>query len=101
MQKRLLILSLTTTLFLGGCSTVTVTPSGKAKTSISPTYEESKSFYLFGLIGEQEVDVTKYCQGQEPQQMQTQSTFLDSFLGIITIGIYSPRTLKVWCGKKS
>ncbi len=86
-------------IFVAGCSTVTISPQGKPKVGREADYEDSKAFFLFGLVGKQQVDITKPCNGQEPQQIQTQSTFLDSFLGIITIGIYSPKTVKVWCGK--
>ena len=83
-------------LVLSACSTVTVVPGGKAKVSTAPTFEESRPFYLAGLIGEQSIDVAKICPNGV-SQVQTQSTFLDSLLGGITLTIYAPRTVKVWC----
>jgi hypothetical protein len=29
--------------------------------------------------------------------MQSQQTFVDGLLGLVTLGIYSPQTAKVWC----
>lgn len=59
--------------------------------------EESKSFFFWGLAGEHSIDVNGVCQGKPAQQMQTQTTFLDGLLGGITLGIYAPRSAKVWC----
>ncbi|PWU12881.1 MAG: Bor family protein [Bdellovibrio sp.] len=84
-------------LMFAACSTVTISPPGKTTVvSTEPTYKDSKPFFLLGIVGEETVDVQKICSGP-PIQMQTQNTFLDSFLAIITIGIYTPKTVKVWC----
>ncbi|KUM54761.1 Bor family protein [Rheinheimera sp. EpRS3] len=82
---------------LSACSTVTVHPQNTAKLSSEPTYKDSKPFYLWGLIGEHHVDVSTICKGEEPAQMQTQQTFTDGLLGVVTLGIYLPHTAKVWC----
>lgn len=84
-------------LSLGACSTVTIRDKGEAKLSSSPSYESSKSYFLWGLAGEHRINVKQACNGKAPRQMQAQSTVLDSILSIITLGIYYPRTAKVWC----
>jgi hypothetical protein len=86
-------------LALSACSTVTVNPDGRAKVVGEPTYQDSKAFYFWGLVGEHHVDVLRICGGKEPVQMQSQQTLLDGFLGGITLGIYSPHTTKVWCSR--
>lgn len=82
---------------LSACSTVTVHPQNTAKLSSSPTYKDSKPFYLWGLVGEHRVDVSTICNGTDPKQMQTQQTFTDGLLAVVTLGIYLPHTAKVWC----
>lgn len=62
-----------------------------------PNYEERKHFYLFGLIGEHRIDVTKVCKDSQVTQMQTQRTPTDVALSIFTGFVYSPHTAKVWC----
>lgn len=86
---------------LAGCSTVTVNPAGTQKIASQPTYEEVKPFYMWGLVGEHTVDVTVVCGDKQVQQMQTQQTFVDGLLGGLTLGIYAPRTAKVWCADKT
>ena len=86
-------------LSMSACSTVTINQEGQQKLVSKPTYEESKPFYLWGLVGDQHIDVTKICDGKEPVQMQSQQTFVDGLLGAITLGIYAPHTAKVWCTK--
>ena len=87
-------------LFFISCQTVTISPSGnKHRLSNMPTYEQSQHFFLLGLIGNKFVNVSSICGDREVLQMQTQSTFLNAFLYGITLGIYTPRTAKVWCSK--
>lgn len=90
-------LALLATLIISSCSTVTISSQDNYKTSVEPSYQRSYPFFLFGLAGEKELDVVEICQGKMPKQMQTQMTFIDGFLQVITLGIYSPRTVKLWC----
>ncbi len=60
-------------------------------------WQERQSFYLFGLVGESHIDAQGVCQGRNVSQMQTQQSFVDGLLGLVTIGIYAPHTAKVWC----
>lgn len=85
-------------LALSGCYTVTATQNGSMKKVTEPDFEKREHFFLWGLApNARVVNVKKACPSNAPTQMQTQNTFLDSFLGVITLGIYSPRTAKVWC----
>jgi hypothetical protein len=86
-------------LAVSACSTVTVNPDGRAKVTSEPSYQDSKSFYFWGLVGEHHVDVQRICNGKEPVQMQSQQTFKDGLLGVVTLGIYSPHSTKVWCSR--
>jgi len=33
--------------------------------------------------------------------MQSQQTFADGALGLVTLGIYAPHTVKVWCEQQA
>ena len=81
-------------LFLAtGCHTVrfqTNLPPGGAK------YEEKGNFFLWGLVGEKEVDLKKVCPAG-PARWQNQQTFVDGLIGFVTLGIYIPRTIDVEC----
>jgi hypothetical protein len=91
------VVALLVLLSIAGCSTVTIKPEGSNKLSSQPTYEESKSFYFFGLSGEHRIDVAKVCGDKKVAQMQTQQTFVDGLLGVVTLGIYAPHSVKIWC----
>ncbi|MGO2373120.1 MAG: Bor family protein [Pseudoalteromonas prydzensis] len=90
---------LTSLLFivLGGCSAVTIQPQKIAKLTSEPTYQDSRPLFMWGLVGEQRIDVKKVCGEQTVVQMQSQQTFTDGALGLVTLGIYAPHTIKVWC----
>jgi hypothetical protein len=95
MDKRAMLVILV--LLSGGCSTVTINPEESGKLSTPPSYQESKNFFFWGLAGEHRVDVTKICGEKKVVQMQSQETFVNGLLSAITLGIYSPHTVKVWC----
>jgi len=48
-------------------------------------------------VGEPHIDVKAICGDKEVRQLQTIDQFTDRLLGLVTLGIYSPRTAKVWC----
>ena len=86
---------------LAGCSSVTIQPERIAKITEKPTSQESRPFFLWGLVGEQRVDVKSVCGAGKVLQMQSQATFGDGALSLITLGIYSPHTVKVWCDSQA
>lgn len=89
---------LTLTLLLAtACSTVTMTAKGTARLSTAPNHTERLPFFLLGVVGSHTIDGRAICEGKKIQQIQTKEYFLDGFLTFITLGIYSPRVLQVWC----
>lgn len=93
------ILSVFTGMILGvvGCSTVTFRDKGISRLTSDPQYQVSNSFYLWGLIGEHQVSISDACQGMEPRQVQILDTPINSLWTVLTLGIYWPRTVRVWC----
>ena len=85
------------TLLIAGCHNITIRPEGVAKRVDRPDFEESKDFWVFGLVNEHSVDVRPICGSRKLAQMQAQSTFIDSLIGVVTLGIYTPRSVRVWC----
>ena len=81
-----------------GCSSVTIRDKGITRLSEGEAInEQSYKFYLWGLVGEQHINVTEICKGSNPKQIQVVHTVTDSLLTIVTFGIYAPRSVKVWC----
>lgn len=92
-----LCLVLLASVMLVGCAKVTISPEHDIKLSSTPTYQERKDFYFWGLINEHFMDVSQVCYNRPVLQMQTQATFVDSVLTVLTLGIYAPKTAMVWC----
>ncbi|MBY6186606.1 Bor family protein [Marinobacter hydrocarbonoclasticus] len=84
-------------LLLSGCSTVTIKPDPTVVVNKVPSFEESRHFFFWGLAGEERVDVSRVCGEQSVAQMQSQQTVVDGALGLITLGIYAPHSVRVWC----
>ena len=82
---------------LSACSSETIRPEGGEKDRSDPTYLDSKAFYFWGLKGTHYVDINDVCEGAKVSQMQTVVSSSDYILGLLTLGIYAPRTAKVWC----
>lgn len=93
--KHAIIISLAIT--VSACSTITMHPKPIDQIKTRATYQDSKPFFLFGLIGEQHVNVSEICGKSDVLQMQTHQSFFNGFLTVITLGIYSPHIVRVWC----
>lgn len=85
-------------IFLSGCASVTISPVDAPKLTSEPTYEERMDFYFWGLSPDaQQVEVNNVCAGTGVRQMQAQTKLEDGIFTVITLGIFSPRSVKVWC----
>jgi hypothetical protein len=61
-------------------------------------YEDYFDYYFFGLIGENHVDVQRVCMDQKPYAVRRLRSGEDFFISLVTFGIYTPATVRVWCG---
>ena len=94
-RKQVLRASLAGALLLlsSGCHTVrysTNLPGGGGRT------EQNAAFFFWGLVGTKVVNLKTLCP-QGAARWSNQQTFLDGLLGVITLGIYAPRTIVVEC----
>jgi len=84
-----------------GWAQVTIKREGGDKLTSKPTYEESLNYYFWGASHPHHIEIQKVCNGQPAIQIQSRFDPMDVLLGVITIGIYTPRTAKIWCGEKT
>ena len=82
---------------LAGCASVTVRPEGGPKVGGAPDYEQTKNYFFWGLGGVHTIDVQEICGAKGVEQFQSQYTFKNGLLTVLTLGIYAPKTAKVWC----
>ena len=52
--------------------------------------------FVFGLVPAAEIDVTRQCPGGVAR-VETQQSFLNGLVGVITLGIYTPQTATITC----
>ena len=84
-------------LLLSACSTITVRTDNEHEAQRSPDYQERFTFWWWGLKGEYTINVREVCVGKPVEQMQTVHDIVDVAGTLFTLGIYSPRTARVWC----
>jgi len=83
---------------LSGCSTVLFTRTADSQIYTDAVYQKSQPFFFFGIVGKPlTIVVEQICLGKEIDQLSTEYTGEDVLVGVLTLGIYAPRTVKVWC----
>ena len=93
-----LSLALIFVMAMTGCSTVLYVRGPKGRTYSDAVYESSKPFFFFGLVGPQyDVYVDQICLGKDIDQVSTEYTPSNFLAGVVTLGIYTPRTVKIRC----
>jgi hypothetical protein len=87
-------------LLLSGCVSSIVQTDYKLNAKAPPQYEDYFDGYLFGWVGGKEkVDLVRVCMDQKPYGFQKLHSGEDLFFAVITFGIYTPTTVRVWCGE--
>lgn len=94
-MKKLIAIVLMIT--LAGCSSVTIRTDSQREASAPPSFEQRYTYWWWGLKGEYSVNVREVCRGNPVEQMQAVHSIVDTFSALFTLGIYSPRTARVWC----
>lgn len=81
-----------------GCSTVLFVRTPQSRIQTDPLYSSSKPFYVYGLVGsDYHVYTDQICLGREVDQVATFYSLSDVLTGLATLGIFTPRTVGVWC----
>lgn len=64
-----------------------------------PQYSEWLNFYVFGLVpSKKTISVSDVCAGKSFRQAYVSNGLWQGTLTLLTVGLYSPRTIEVWCG---
>ncbi|MGB8929827.1 MAG: hypothetical protein WCC48_01110 [Anaeromyxobacteraceae bacterium] len=93
-MRRTLVVSLAV-LALAGCHLVrydTGLPASQRVVTVP------LNFYLWGLVGERVVDLDAACP-EGAARWQNQATFGDAVIDVVTVGLWSPRTVKIECAE--
>jgi hypothetical protein len=83
-------------LALGGCATQKFEVQSAAQAA--PALDVAQSFFISGIGQSKEVDAAKVCGGAaKVRSVETQLTPANIGLALITLGIYTPRQIRVYC----
>ncbi|WP_333845926.1 Bor family protein [Limnohabitans sp.] len=62
------------------------------------THDDSQTFWVAGIGQSQDIDAAKACGGtSKVQRVETQMTAGNVGMTMLTLGIYSPRQVRVYC----
>lgn len=85
-------------LVLAGCANTRFNVGGEVGANSTPKYEERQNYFVSGIGQRQTVDAAKICGGADKVAATAKElTFMDGLLGLLTIGIYTPETARVYC----
>lgn len=81
--------------------TKNVTPEIEQSLRAKATFTDYRNLYFFGTVPKADINVAKVCLDEDPLRVRTFSSLEDILFTTFSLGIYSPRTVEVWCGEKS
>jgi Bor protein len=81
---------------LAACSKVTYVDRTTVPTGV--VVSETGHYFLAGLVGHTTLPVYAMCPSGV-SRIQSKFTFTDRLVGVLTLGIYTPRTYDVECGR--
>ncbi len=77
------------------CASVTVKLQEPIRNTTSFTHHTH--YGLFGLIGSDQIDLNKICMEGKVVRIQNYLMFEDTLFAITTLGLYTPKSTKIWC----
>lgn len=98
-MKLRLTISLLIAGLLAGCGSTKVALNERWDSSRKPSYVDYFDYYWWGLKGHRTVNLQTVCVDQKPLGFQRLRTAEDITIGVFTLGIYLPATVRVWCGE--
>jgi hypothetical protein len=97
-MRRRLFSALSIGLFSAGCYHATFETGLPASSTIVD--KPFAASFIFGLVPPADVDVSSQCKNGV-SKVETQQSFLNSLVGIITIGIFTPVQITVTCASSN
>jgi len=81
---------------IGGCAANTIVSKRVGDGHIR---EQNLRFFLGGVVGHETIDLDAICP-QGFARIRDLTTFLDGFLSVVTLAIYTPRTAEIECARR-
>ena len=101
-----IILKLTTIISLvviSSCATQTFVINSKVKREVpagNPHFSKSSHFFISGVGQSMVLNASEFCKESDGVAfVESKQSFVQGLLGGITYGIYTPRTMNIYCNK--
>lgn len=79
-----------------GCATQTYHLNKASQSQLRD--QEMQHFFVNGIGQEKQVNAAQVCGGiDKVAKVESHQRFVDGLLSVVTLGIYTPRTAKVYC----
>jgi hypothetical protein len=98
-RRAILFAAVAWTIGITGCHKTTFYQDPRAFAGIH--HEEWTDFFIFGLVGTEELDVREFCGNDEVAAVRTGSNFATGLVSVLTIGIYTPHKFYVTCAARA
>ena len=86
---------------LVSCSSVTIDLKNPTDTlPKKPSFSDYRSFYFWGMLQTKHLSLAKACDSGEPIRIRSYASLEDVLVTTFTLGLYTSRTLDVWCQVK-
>jgi uncharacterized lipoprotein YajG len=85
-------------LILTGCASQSFIVN--SETTDAPSVEASQTFWVSGIGQGKTVNAASACGGvAKVRKVESHQTVMDNVYSMLTFGIYTPRTAKIYCAK--
>ncbi|WP_294770827.1 Bor family protein [uncultured Rhodoferax sp.] len=90
--------ALVATAMLVGCANQRFNVAGELSANPTPRSEDSQTFFVSGIGQQSSVNASKVCgDASKVEGVAVEQSGMDVLLGMVTLGIYTPRTARVYC----
>lgn len=64
-----------------------------------PTHSINQHFFVGGIFQDEVLKVHEHCEYSKLESVQTKLSATNVLTGLVTLGIYTPRTAEIYCAK--
>lgn len=83
---------------MAGCANQRFNVAGELSPTPTAKSEDSQAFFVSGIGQKQTVNAAQVCGGAaKVEGVAVEQSAMDVLLGMVTFGIYTPRTARVYC----
>jgi hypothetical protein len=100
-MKKLILLTIMMTLVSSCASQKFYISEEPLAPGLVPTQEGSAHFFITGIGQTREINARQICNDRPIRILETRYSFADGFIGLVTMGLYTPRSWAVYCGVKA